>query len=120
MCLLTEIMYNKGRKFEIAQNPQLSKIEQIRQNLYDAHRKLYKRYGRTAKPTEEVTNARLASVSIVEWVIFSAHKTKRTLSVELFDSCTIQNYVLTDYVLTESVKYVSQYDSILGRRVLCL
>ena len=44
--------------------------------LYDAHEKLYKRYGRTAKPVEEATNARLASVSIVEWVILPRTKRK--------------------------------------------
>ena len=49
---------------------------QIRQKLYDAHEKLYKRYGRTAKPVEEATNARLASVSIVKWVIFLRAKRK--------------------------------------------
>ena len=56
----------KRRKFEIPEKPEISKLEQIRQHLYDIHEKLYKRYGRTAKPAEEATNARLASVSIVE------------------------------------------------------
>ena len=54
----------------------MSKIDQIRQNLYDAHEKLYKMYGRTGKPAEEATNARLASVSIEEWVIFLRTKRK--------------------------------------------
>ena len=40
--------------------------------------------------------------------------------MEIFDSCTIRNYVLTDYVLSESVKYVSQRDLILDHRVLCV
>ena len=54
----------------------MSKIEQIRQTLYDAHEQLNKRYGCTAKSVEEATNARLASVSIVEWVIFLRTKQK--------------------------------------------
>ena len=52
------------------QNPEISKIDKVRQNLYDAHEKLYKMYGRTGKPDEEATNARLASVSIEECMIF--------------------------------------------------
>ena len=56
--------------------PHISKIDHIRQNVYDAHEKLYKRYGRTAKPVEEATNARLASVLIVKWVIFLRTKRK--------------------------------------------
>ena len=44
--------------------------------MYDAHEKLYQRYGRTAKAVEEATNARLASVSIVKWVIFLRTKRK--------------------------------------------
>ena len=69
----------KEKKFEVPENPEISRIEQIRQNLYDAHEQLYKRYGRTAKPVEEATNARLASASIVEWVIFlrTKHKERR-------------------------------------------
>ena len=54
--------------------PKFQKIGQIRQKLYDPHEKLYKRYGHTAKPAEEATNARLVSVSIVEWVIFLCTK----------------------------------------------
>ena len=38
--------------------------------------RLYKRYGWTAKPMEEATNARLASVSTVEWLIFLRTKRK--------------------------------------------
>ena len=75
-------------------------------------------YGRTGKPAEEAMNARLASVSIEEMGDFSTYKTKRASSVEIFDSCKIRNYVLTDYVLSESVKYVSQCDLILDQRVL--
>ena len=48
----------------------------IRQNLYDTYEKLNKRYGRTAKPVENPTNARLASVWIVKWVIFLRTKRK--------------------------------------------
>ena len=66
----------KEKKFEVPENPQISKLEQIRQNLYDPHEKLYKRYGSTAKPVEEATNARLTSVSIVEWGIFLRTKRK--------------------------------------------
>ena len=94
-------------------------MEQTRQNLYDAHEMLCKRYGRTAKPAEEATNARLASISIVEWVIFLRTKWKERRPGK-FDSCTNRNYVLTDYVLSESVKYVSQCDLILGQRFLCV
>ena len=65
----------KEKKFEVPENPE-TKIDHIRQNLYDAHEKLYKRYSRMAKPVEEATNARLASVSIVEWVIFLCTKRK--------------------------------------------
>ena len=75
-------MYVKEKKFEVPENPQISKIEQIRQNLYDAHEKLYERYGRTDKPVQEATNARLASVPIVETGDFSLYKTKRTPSGE--------------------------------------
>ena len=84
MCSLTEIMQQK-KKFEVPQNPEISKIDHIRQNLYDAHEKLYKRYGRTAKPVEEATNARLASVSIVEWVIFFVQNEKNVV-LGKFDS----------------------------------
>ena len=66
----------KRRKFEVLEYPHISKIDNIRQNVYDAHEKLYKRYGRTAKPVEEATNARLVSVSIVKWVIFLRKKRK--------------------------------------------
>ena len=48
---------------------------------------------------------------------FSSYKTKRTSSMEIFDTCTNRNYVLIDYVFSESVKYVSQCDLILDRRV---
>ena len=75
MCLLTEIMLYK-KKIEVTENREISKIEQIKQNLYDAHANLHKRYGRTAKPVEEATNARLASVSIVEWLVFLHTKRK--------------------------------------------
>ena len=54
----------------------MSKIDQMRQNLYDAQEKLYKMYGRMDKPAEEATNARLAPVSIEEWVIFLRTKRK--------------------------------------------
>ena len=37
-----------------------------------------------------------------------------------FDSCANRNYVLTDYVLSESVKYVTQCDLILDQWFLCL
>ena len=74
-CLLTKLC-SKRRKFEVLENPQISKIDHIRQNVYDAHEKLYKRYGRMAKPAEEATNARLASVWIVKWVIFLRTKRK--------------------------------------------
>ena len=48
------------KKIKIPENPEFSKKEQIRQNLYDAHEKLEKRYGVcTVKPAEEDTNARL-------------------------------------------------------------
>ena len=67
---------SKRRKFEVLENPHISKIDHIRQNVYDTHEKLYKRYGRTAKPVEEATNARLASVSIVKWVNFLRTKRK--------------------------------------------
>ena len=72
VCLLTELC-SKRRKLE---KPKISKIEHIRQNLYDIHEKLYKRSGCTAKPAEEALNARLASSSIVEWVIFLRTKRK--------------------------------------------
>ena len=75
VCLLTEIC-SKRRNFEILEKPKISKIEHIRQNLYDIQEKLYKRYGRTAKPAEEASNARLAFISIVEWVIFLRTKRK--------------------------------------------
>ena len=39
--------------------------------------------------------------------------------MEIFDSYTIRNYDY-DYVLSESVKYVSQCDLILDQRVLCV
>ena len=65
------------------QNPKISKIDQIRQTLYMQrekddvlHEKLYKMYGRTGKPAEEAMNARLACVSIEEWVIFLRTKRK--------------------------------------------
>ena len=38
----------KEKKLEVPENPEISKIDHIRQNLYDTHEKLYKRYGRTA------------------------------------------------------------------------
>ena len=44
--------------------------------LFNIHEMLNKRYGRTAKPAVEATDARLASVSIVEWVIFLRTKRK--------------------------------------------
>ena len=49
--------------------------------MYDTHKRLYKRYGVTAKPVEEATDARLASVLTVEWVIFYVN-TKRSSSEE--------------------------------------
>ena len=69
----------KEKKFEIPEKPEFSKIEHIRQNLYNIHETLYKRYGRTAKPAVEATNVWLASVSIVEWVIFLRTKRKERL-----------------------------------------
>ena len=87
--------------------------------MYDAHEKLYKRYGRTAKPVEEAMNARLASVSVVEWVIFLRTKQKNVV-LGRFDSCTNRNYVFNDYVLSESGKYVSQCDLILDQRFSCV
>ena len=102
------------------ENPEISKMGQIRQKLYDAHEKLYKRYGRTAKPAEEATNARLVSVSIVEWVIFLRTKRKERRVWGKFDSCANRNYVLIDHMLSESVKYVSQCDLILDQRFLCV
>ena len=66
----------KEKKLEVTENPETSKIEQIRQNLYDTHEKLYRRHGGTAKPAEDAMNARLASVSIVNWVIFLHTKRK--------------------------------------------
>ena len=110
MCLLTEIMQEKKKKFEITENPRNFKIEQIRQNLYNTHKSCTKGTVVTAKPAEKVTNAQLASVSIVDWVIFLRKKTKRTLSGGKLNSCTNRNYVLIDYVLSETVKYVSQCD----------
>ena len=86
MCSLTEIM-KKKKKFEIRENPEFSKIDHIWQNLYDAHEKLVQRYGCTAKPVEEATKARLASVSIVEWVIFLRTNEKNVVW-EKIDSCT--------------------------------
>ena len=37
-----------------------------------------------------------------------------------FDNRTNRNYVLTDYVLSESVEYVSQCDLILNQRFSCV
>ena len=91
----------------------------MRQSLYDAHEKLYKRYGCTAKPVEEATNARLATVSIVEWLIFFVQNEKNAVWGK-FDSCASRNYVLTDYVLSECVKYESHCDLILDQRFLCV
>ena len=51
---------------------------------------------------------------------FSSCKTKRTSPGGKFDSCANRNYVLTDYVLSESVKYVSQCDLILDQRFSCV
>ena len=70
--MLTNRNYVVKEKNSKSRKPRIfnSKIEQIRQNLYDPYEKLYKRYDRTAKPVEEATNARLASVSIVDRVIF--------------------------------------------------
>ena len=72
---------------ENSKSPKFQKIGQIRQKLYDPHEKLYKRYGRTAKPAEEATNARLASVSIVEWVIFLCTKWKEHRLGKIWQLC---------------------------------
>ena len=74
--MLTNRYYVVKEKIRSPRNPEISKIDRIRQNLYDTHEKLYKGYGRTAKPVEEATNVRLASVWIVEWVIFLRTKRK--------------------------------------------
>ena len=71
-CAYNPKFWSKRKHFE---NPEISKMEQIRQNLYDGHQKLYKRYSRTAKSGEEATNAPLVPVSMVEWVI--SLRTKR-------------------------------------------
>ena len=75
MCLQPKLC-RKRKNFEVPEIPEISKIQQIRPKLHDAHEKLYKRYGCTAKPVEEATNARLASVSTVEWLIFLRTKRK--------------------------------------------
>ena len=107
--------------------------------MYDAHEKLCKTSGRTAKPAEEATNARLASVSIVEWVIFLRTKRKdrrlgkighlykpklRVIRIRKecesmrFDSGSEvfvpvnRKYVLTEYVQTEmTVVCISAFQS---------
>ena len=68
-------------------------------------------------PAKEATNAQLASFSIVDWVTSLCSKRKECLCRKV-DRCTSRNYVLTDYVLSESVKYVHQYDLILDQRFL--
>ena len=51
--------------------------------------------------------------------IFSAYKAKKKNVVSgNVDSCINRNYVVTDYVLFESVKYVSQCDLILDQKFL--
>ena len=79
-CAYQPKLSSKRTKIEVPENPGISKIEQTRQSLSDA--KLYTRYRRTAKPVEEAMNARLASVSIVEWVIFLRTKRKERSSGE--------------------------------------
>ena len=91
----------------------------MRQKSYDIHEKLHKRYGGTTKPADEATNARLTSVSIADRVSFLRTKRKNVVW-GTFDSCKNRNYVLTDYVLSESVKYVSQCDLILDQGFLCV
>ena len=71
--------YAVKEKIKITENPEISKIDQIHQNLYDKYGKLYKRYGGAAKPAEEAMNARLASVSIVQWVIFFVQNEKNVV-----------------------------------------
>ena len=63
-------------EFHVEQTLSTVFVGRHRDFLYDAHEKLYKRYGCTAKPMEEATNARLASVSTVEWLIFLRTKRK--------------------------------------------
>ena len=73
----------------------------------------------TAKLVQEGMNAWLASVSINDLVI-STYKTKKNSSWEFVDNCTNRKYVPTDYVLTESVQYLSLYDLILDQRLFRL
>ena len=47
---------------------------------------------------------------------FCTYKTKRTLLREIWHLYANRNYVLTDYVLSESVEYVSQCNLILGQK----
>ena len=54
--LQPKLICSKRRKFKIPEKPEISKIEHIRQNLYDKLERLYKKYGRKAKPAEEATN----------------------------------------------------------------
>ena len=51
---------------------------------------------------------------------FSSYKMKKNVVWGKFDSCANRNYVLADYVLSESVKYVSQCDLILDQRFSCV
>ena len=74
--VLTNRNYVVKKNYRNHRKPRNCKIKQIRQNVYHTHEKLYEWYGGTAKPAEEATNARLASVSIVDWVIFLHTKWK--------------------------------------------
>ena len=67
---------SKRKKFEITENPKFQKKRADTSKFVEYTPRLYKRYGRRAKPAEEVTNIRLASVSIVDWVIFLRTKRK--------------------------------------------
>ena len=68
---------------------------------------------------EEATNARLACFDR-GMADFSSYKTKGTPSGENLTVMQTEITCLTDYVLSESVKYVSQCDLILDQRFLCV
>ena len=122
VCLQIGIMLKK-KKIEITENPELSTMEQKSQHSYDTHVIHYlsstKRYGGTAKPPEEATNALLASVSIFDWVIFLFENRKEHYLWKL-DSCKNRNYILINYLLSQSVQYVTYCDLILDQRFLCV
>ena len=121
MCLLTEIMQSK-KKFRNPPKPRSFKNRPDTAQFVRCTRKVVQNvrsYGSASVGCDE------CSIGVCfDWRMgdFSTYKTKRASSMEIFDSCTIRNYVLTDYVLSASVKCVtlSQCDLILDQRFLCV